>query len=144
MIAREHPLCDCPEPCACYVEGYAAGKDKAYFEMLASLEATPHAGDCACRSCQVKRACLQKVMTLMARRSPTPIELVEVWVLEDQDGRSRNRDRFPVDASAPSDVSGGNSHHTGRSRRAGRRQSRGPQLVPQHQARLGPRLEGLH
>ena len=26
-------VCDCPEPCACYAEGYAQGKDKAYFEM---------------------------------------------------------------------------------------------------------------
>ena len=34
IIAREHPLCHCPEPCACYAEGYAAGKDKAYFEVL--------------------------------------------------------------------------------------------------------------
>ena len=26
-------VCDCPEPCACFAEGYAQGKDKAYFEM---------------------------------------------------------------------------------------------------------------
>ena len=39
---RERPLCDCPEPCGCYAEGYAAGKDKAYFEMLANLERPPH------------------------------------------------------------------------------------------------------
>ena len=38
MTAREAQLCDCPEPCGCYAEGYAAGKDKAYFEIIASLE----------------------------------------------------------------------------------------------------------
>ena len=45
MTARESPLCDCDEPCGCYAEGYAAGKDKAYFEMLASLDGPPHAQD---------------------------------------------------------------------------------------------------
>ena len=77
-----------PEPCGCYAEEYAAGKDEAYFEMLASLEGTPAAGDCACQSCQVKRACLQKVMTLQARSSPAPLELVGVWAPEAHDGRS--------------------------------------------------------
>ena len=67
MTDSASPLCDCPKPCACYAEGYAAGKDKAYFEVLASLDGPPHAGECACQPCQVERACLQKVMTLMAR-----------------------------------------------------------------------------
>ena len=78
MTDGQRPLCDCPEPCACY----AAGKDKAYFEVIASLEGPPHAEDCACQPCQVKRACLQKVM---ARSSPGLFELVEVWALEDHD-----------------------------------------------------------
>ena len=46
MTSGPRPLCDCPEPCACYAEGYAAGKDKAYFEVIASLDGPPHAGDC--------------------------------------------------------------------------------------------------
>ena len=87
MAARERPLCDHDEPCACYVEGYAAGKDKAYFEVVSSLEGPPHAQDCACPPCQVKRACLQKVMTLVARSSPGIFDLVEAWALEDQDNR---------------------------------------------------------
>ena len=66
MTAGERPLCDCPEPCGCYAEGYAAGKDKAYFEVLAILDGPPHAEGCACQLCQVKRACLRKLMTLMA------------------------------------------------------------------------------
>ena len=67
---------DCPEPCACY----AAGKDKAYFEVRASLDGPE---GCACQPCQVKRACLQKVMALMAKSSPGLFDLVEVWALED-------------------------------------------------------------
>ena len=43
MTATERQLCDCDEPCGCYAEGYVAGKDKAYFEVLASLEGPPHA-----------------------------------------------------------------------------------------------------
>ena len=65
MTAREVPVCDCPEPCACY----AAGRCSAYFEVIASFEGPPHAEDCACEPCQVERACIQKVMTFMARSS---------------------------------------------------------------------------
>ncbi len=41
MTDTDRPLCDCPEPCACYAEGYAAGKDKADFEVLVSLQGRP-------------------------------------------------------------------------------------------------------
>ncbi len=34
MTTRERPLCDCPEPCGCYAEGYAAGKDVDYLETI--------------------------------------------------------------------------------------------------------------
>ena len=79
MTDSPRPVRDSPEPCACYAEGYAAGKDKAYFEVIASLDGPPHAEDCACEPCQVKRACLKKVMTLMARSSSSLIELSEAW-----------------------------------------------------------------
>ena len=82
------PVCDCPEHCACYAEGYAAGKDKAYFEVLASLEGPSHAEGCACQPCQVKTACVRKIMALMARSSPALFELVDAWVLEDNDDRN--------------------------------------------------------
>ena len=49
--------------------------------MVASLNGPPHAEGCACQPCQVKRACLRKVMTLMARSSPELFELVEAWTL---------------------------------------------------------------
>ena len=80
--AEDAPFCDCPEPCARHAEGYAAGKDKAYFEVIASLEGPPHAEGCAC---QVKQACLQRVTTLMSRSSPTLFELLEGWNLDGHD-----------------------------------------------------------
>ena len=83
MTAAERQVCDFPEPCGCYAEGYAAGRAKAYFEVLASLEGPPHAENCGCQPCQVKWACLRKVLTLMARSSPRIFELVEVWALEE-------------------------------------------------------------
>ena len=43
MTDRERRLCDCD----CYAEGYAAGKGKAFFEVLASLDGPPHAQGCA-------------------------------------------------------------------------------------------------
>ena len=49
MTDAEQPLCDCPKPFGCYAEGYAAGKDKAYFEVLASLDGPRHADGCACQ-----------------------------------------------------------------------------------------------
>ena len=49
--------------------------------MVASLNGPPHAEGCGCQPCQVKRACLRKVMTLMARSSPELFELVEAWTL---------------------------------------------------------------
>ena len=81
MTAAERQACDCPEPCGCYAEGYAAGKDKAYFKVLASLDGPTHAEGCPCQPCQVKRACLRKVTTLL----PALFKLVETWALEDHD-----------------------------------------------------------
>ncbi len=69
-------------------EGYATGEAKAYFAVIASLDGPPHTEGCACQPCQVKRACLQKVMTLMARSSPGIFDLVKAWALEDNDDRS--------------------------------------------------------
>ena len=41
-----------------------------------------------CQPCQVKRACLRKVLTLMARSSPGLFELVEARTLEGHDHRN--------------------------------------------------------
>ena len=69
MTDKERRLCDCPEPCGCYAEGYAVGKDKAYFEMELALQDDTHAAGCGCQPCQIKRACLRKAMALMASGS---------------------------------------------------------------------------
>ena len=44
--------------------------------------------DRECRSCQVKRVCLRKVMTLIAWSSPGLFEKMETWVLGDNDEQS--------------------------------------------------------
>ena len=36
MTAGERTLCDCPEPCGCYAEGHAAGRERAYSLVLAA------------------------------------------------------------------------------------------------------------
>ena len=42
-----------------------------------ALEDDTHAGGCGCQPCLLKRACLQRVMTLMTRTSPGLFEFVE-------------------------------------------------------------------
>ena len=69
MTERERPLCDCPEPCGCYADGYAAGKDKAFFGMEMALQGDTHAAGCGCQPCKGKRACLRTAMTLMSSSS---------------------------------------------------------------------------
>ena len=93
MTDTERPLCDCPEPCGCYAEGYAAGRDKAYSEVVAGLDGPLHAQgplhteNCACQPRQANRACLQRLLTLMATSSPALYEMVEAWALQDHDAR---------------------------------------------------------
>ena len=53
--------------------------------MLASLEGPVHAVDCACRPCQVKTACIEALLTMMASQSPELFDQVEAWVLGGHD-----------------------------------------------------------
>ena len=46
MTVEDLPVCARPEPCGCYAEGYAAGKDKAYFEIRMVLQERNHATSC--------------------------------------------------------------------------------------------------
>ena len=62
MTSKERPFCDCPEPCACYAEGYAAGKDKAYFEIEMALHDDTHAAGCGCQPRRIKRAVLETML----------------------------------------------------------------------------------
>ena len=66
---QEPLLRDCTEPCGCDAEGYAAGKDKAFFEMEMALQDDTHAAGCGCQPCRVERACLQKAMTFFTSGS---------------------------------------------------------------------------
>lgn len=50
-------VCECEEACGCYVEGYAQGKEKAYFEVRNILKAN-HAARCGCEPCITARAVL--------------------------------------------------------------------------------------
>ena len=58
MTDTERPVCGCPEPCACYGEGYAAGKGKAYFEIEMVPQDDNHAAGCGFQPCLIKSACL--------------------------------------------------------------------------------------
>ena len=49
--------------------------------MLANLDVPTQSVDCACQPCQVKRACLQKFVTLLASSSPELFEQVEDWAV---------------------------------------------------------------
>ena len=57
-------------------------------ELMHPLDGLPRYEDCECRSCQVKKVCLQKVMTLIAWSSPGLFEKMETWVLGDNDEQS--------------------------------------------------------
>ena len=49
--------CDCAgRTCGCYGEGYAAGKDKAHFEVRALAEGREHGPGCECAPCQTSKA----------------------------------------------------------------------------------------
>ena len=59
MTDSTRPLRDCPEPCACYAEGYAQGKEKAHFEIRAALDSN-HATSCGCEPCEPVREILRR------------------------------------------------------------------------------------
>jgi len=45
-------VCDCPDPCGCYADGYADGKDKAHFEVrMMTADGGGHAAGCGCEPC---------------------------------------------------------------------------------------------
>ena len=54
MTESSRPVCDCPDPCDCYAERYAHGKDKAHFEVRTVLDSN-HAASCGCEPCKTVR-----------------------------------------------------------------------------------------
>ena len=59
MTDDTRPVCDCPEPCGCYAEGYAHGKEKAHFEVRMALDSN-HAARCGCEPCMTVREILSR------------------------------------------------------------------------------------
>ena len=59
MTESARPVCDCPEPCACYAEGYAHGKEKAHFEVRTVLDSN-HADSCGCEPCKTVREVIRR------------------------------------------------------------------------------------
>ena len=69
------PVCDCPEPCGCYAEGYAQGRDKAYFEMN-NFDWTQHAKGCACEDCTAFGKVMVRMLESMATSQDQETRLV--------------------------------------------------------------------
>ena len=59
MTDSGRPVCDCPEPCACYAEGYVHGKEKAHFEVRAVLDSNHDVG-CGCEPCKTVREVINR------------------------------------------------------------------------------------
>ena len=65
------PVCDCPEPCACY----AQGKAKAYLEMN-NFDCTQHAKGCACEGCTAFGKVIVRMLENMATSEDQEARLV--------------------------------------------------------------------
>ncbi len=72
-------VCDCPEPCACYTEGYAQGKDKAYFEMK-NFDWTQHTRGCGCEGCTAFGKVLVRMLENMATSEDQEARLVGFYL----------------------------------------------------------------
>ena len=71
MTDSPRPVCDCPEPCSCYAEGYAQGKEKAHFEIQTVLDSN-HSASCGCEPCRTVREVIAR--RLLAGSSPELFE----------------------------------------------------------------------
>ena len=71
MTDSARPVCDCPEPCACYAEGSVQGKEKAHFEIRAVLDSN-HSASCGCEPCRTVREVVAR--RLLASNSSAPFE----------------------------------------------------------------------
>ena len=68
-------VCDCPEPCACYSEGYTQGKEKAYFEIN-NFDWTNHAKGCGCKGCATFGKVIVTMLESMATSEDQETRLV--------------------------------------------------------------------
>ena len=68
-------VCYCPEPCACYAEGYAQGKSKAYSEMN-NFDWTQHAKGCSCEGYTAFGKVLVRMLENMATSEDQETRLI--------------------------------------------------------------------
>ena len=68
---NETRVCDHEDPCGCYAEGYAQGKNKAHFEIRGVLDAG-HADDCGCEPCLTSREVLHRWFATGYERTGDP------------------------------------------------------------------------
>jgi hypothetical protein len=74
--------CDCEEACGCYVEGYAAGKDKAFFEIQ-SVPGSGHEVDCPCNPCATSRVLVVRITdSFIFNMAPPVREAYDRWLAD--------------------------------------------------------------
>ena len=73
MPDSARPVCDCPEPCACYAEGYAHGKEKDHFEVRTVLDSN-HANNCGCEPCKTVREVINHRLVFDSGRRTVPTD----------------------------------------------------------------------
>ena len=71
MTDNARTVCDCPEPCSCYAEGYAAGKDKVLFEIHMVLQQDNHAASRGCEPYLVIRAVREETSASVSQETPS-------------------------------------------------------------------------
>ena len=75
MTGKKRTRCDRPSPAAATPRVTPPARTRPTFEIEMALQDDTHATGCRCQPCRIKRACLRKVMTDMARNSPGLFEL---------------------------------------------------------------------
>ena len=72
MTNSARPVCECPERCTCYAEGYVASKDKTYFYVPMVLQEGRHAAGCKCEPCLVSHAVRDAALPTVSRKTLRP------------------------------------------------------------------------
>lgn len=80
MTDSSRPVCGYPEPCACYAEEYAHGKEKAHFEVRTVLDPS-HAESSGCEPCKTVLAILKRKLAVDDRL----LRLVELHSMNGHD-----------------------------------------------------------
>ena len=77
--------CDHPDPCACYAEGFAAGRERAHWEVRNAGLGVPDGG-CGCDACMSAARVLEVLLETMAtsdqQEDRALYEVFRAWVRE--------------------------------------------------------------